>query len=238
MPKLTAMLIVRNEADRYLNRCLASLAELADEIVILDDASEDATPEICHSFPQVILHRKHESLFLHDEAALRRELWELVLATAPEWILAVDADEFLEDRAKRELPYLLRQDYFPAIGFRLYDCWSGEDYFRVDGLWNPWLRGFSPYIVKYQPGLSPKWPPLKYHCGRFPLAYRQLPQLESDLRMKHLGWLSPKDIRRKYERARALDPDCIYFSRDHYESILYPAEKILLQRWLEQNPMP
>lgn len=235
MPKLTAMMIVRNEANRYLKDCLSALTELVDEIIILDDASEDHTPDICMSFPQVQLHRKEESLFLHNEAALRRELWDLVCATNPEWILALDADEFLEKRAKRDLPYLLTQNYFPVIGFRLFDCWFTEDYFRIDGLWNPWLRGFAPYLVKYQPHLSPQWPSLKFHCGRFPLAYRKLPQLESDLRIKHLGWLSPEDRRKKYQRALAADPEGIYFSRDHYESILYPKEKVVLSKWLEQN---
>ena len=237
MPKLTAMMIVRDEADRYLTRCLAALTELVDEIVILDDASEDATPEICLSFSRVLLHRKQSSLFFHDEAALRRELWDLVCATAPEWILALDADEFLEPRAVAELPYLLNQNYFQVIGFRLFDCWFNENYFRVDGLWNPWLRGFAPYLVKYQSHLSPQWPSLKFHCGRFPLAYRRLPRLESDLRIKHLGWLSQEDLQKKYQRAVEHDPEGLYFSRAHYESILYPREKVVLQAWLEQNSM-
>lgn len=235
MPKLTAMMIVRNEANRYLKDCLSGLSQLVDEIIILDDASDDATPEICMSFPLVRLHRKQESLFLQDEAKLRRELWDLVCLTNPEWILALDADEFLEERASSELPYLLKQSYFPVISFRLFDCWFREDYFRVDGLWNPWLRGFAPYIVKYQPHLGSQWPPLKFHCGRFPLAYRQLPKLESDLRIKHLGWLSQKDLQNKYQRAMEKDPGGIYFSREHYESILYPKEKVILMEWLERN---
>lgn len=229
MPKLTAMMIVRNEADRYLQRCLTALTELADEIIILDDASTDATPEICGSFHQVKLHQKKKPLFLHDEAALRHELWELVCATSPEWILAIDADELFEPQATVEMPYLLKQDCFSSISFRLYDCWGNENYFRTDGLWNPWLRGFTPYIVKYQPQLSSRWPSLKFHCGRLPLAYRRLPHLESNLRIKHLGWLNQKDIQNKYKRALEQDPDCIYFSRDHYESILYPPGKIFLK---------
>ncbi|MGH7634868.1 MAG: glycosyltransferase, partial [Gemmatimonadaceae bacterium] len=41
-PRLSAFLIVHDE-ERHLPECLASLAGLADEIVVLDDGSTDAT---------------------------------------------------------------------------------------------------------------------------------------------------------------------------------------------------
>jgi len=234
MPKLTAMMIVRNEADRYLNRCLQSLTELADEIIILDDASSDNTREICRGFHQVKLYCRENSLFLQDEALLRWELWEHTAASNPQWILAIDADEFLEKKAVRELPYLLKQNYFSALGFRLFDCWAGEEYYRMDGLWNPWLRGYSIYIVRYSPLLSADWPSLKFHCGRLPQAYRKLPSLETDLRIKHLGWSNPAEIKTKYQRAVEQDPAYLYMSREHYESILLPLNRIILKKWWEQ----
>lgn len=150
MPKLTAMMIVHNEADRYLKRCLESLLTFVDNIIIMDDASEDDTPELCLSYPRVKLYRQPHSVFLTDEAELRRELWQYTLENKPEWILAIDADEFLEESCFKEIPYLLRQSYFKTIRFRLFDCWGNEDFFRVDGLWNPWLRGFSIYLIEYQ----------------------------------------------------------------------------------------
>lgn len=233
MPKLTAMMLVRNEVNRYLPRCLKSLTSYVDEIIILDDASTDPTPELCLSFPNVKLFRHEISLFLIDEAQLRKQLWHYTVSTNPEWILALDADEFLETRAVFELPYLLNQDLFPAVSFRLYDCWGSEDYYRVDGLWNPWRRGFSIYLVKYQPQLVADWPSHKYHCGRLPLSYRRLPNFESDLRIKHLGWANPAETRDKYERAVKQDINFNFMPREHYESILWPQEKIMLEKWLE-----
>lgn len=233
MPKLTAMIIVRNEADRYLGRCLESLLTFVDNIIIMDDASEDDTPELCLSYPRVKLYRQPRSMFLTDEAKLRRELWQYTLENKPEWILAIDADEFLEESSLKEIPYLLRQRNFKAIGFRLFDCWGSEDSFRVDGLWNPWLRGFSTYLVKYQPELESAWPSLKFHCGRLPLAYRQLIHYESAIRIKHLGWANPANITAKYERAISQDPANKYMGHEHYESILWPAEKIKTYKWRE-----
>ncbi len=231
MPKLTAMMIVRNEADRYLIRCLQHLERFCDEIIILDDSSTDNTPELCLSFPQVKLYRRKESLFLKDEAQLRQELWNYTVNNSPEWILTLDADEFLEKKAATELPPLLKQTYFQAISFRLFDCWGSEKYYRVDGLWNPWLRGFSIYLVKYQPHLQGTWPKLKFHCGRLPLSYRRLPHLEGHLRIKHLGWANPEDINKKYQRAITQDPEFRYMSKEHYDSILWPPEKIKLEKW-------
>jgi glycosyltransferase involved in cell wall biosynthesis len=235
MPKLTAMMIVRNEEGRYLKRCLQSLTEQVDEIIVLDDASIDLTPEICRSFPNVTLYGREHSVFLQDESSLRRELWERTVASHPEWILAIDADEFLERRAVQELPYLLKQKYYSALSFRLFDCWDSEDYYRTDGLWNPWLRGFSIYIVKYQPHLSSDWPPLKFHCGRFPQSYRKLTRLESDLRIKHLGWAKEEERQVKYKRAIDQDPTFIYMNKQHYESIILSPEKIILRKWIEQD---
>lgn len=232
MPKLTAMMIVRNEAGRYLKSCLESLQTFTDEIIILDDASEDDTPEICLSYQSVKLYRQPRSEFLTDEALLRQKLWLYITEHHPEWILAIDADELLEESFLHEAPYLLKQTQFTAIGFRLFDCWGDETHFRMDGLWNPWLRGFSTYIVKYQSHLAPDWPPLKFHCGRIPLAYRSLTHYESATRIKHLGWSNPLEVPAKYERVIHQDPGSNYMNREHYDSILFPPEKVTTGRWV------
>ena len=48
MRKLSAVIITFNEA-RNIKRCIASLQDLADEIVVIDSFSTDATPSICKS---------------------------------------------------------------------------------------------------------------------------------------------------------------------------------------------
>lgn len=233
MPKLTAMMLVRNEADRYLRPCLDSLSKYVDSIVILDDASEDNSAEVCLSYPNVTLHRQSHSTFLQNEAILREKLWHHTQNDNPEWILAVDADEFLEESIIKESPYLLRQKYFNAISFRLFDCWESEEYYRCDGLWNPWRRGFSIYMVRYLPALSSDWPALKFHCGRLPSAYRRLQHYESTVRIKHLGWANAANNLTKYDRAVGQDPGSKYMSQEHYKSILWPPEKVKLEKWVE-----
>ena len=48
MPKLTALIIARNE-ERDLPACLAGLQGLADEIVVVDSHSTDRTREIARA---------------------------------------------------------------------------------------------------------------------------------------------------------------------------------------------
>lgn len=46
---ISAVIITQNEA-RNIGRCLASLQGVADEVIVLDSASTDATAEICASY--------------------------------------------------------------------------------------------------------------------------------------------------------------------------------------------
>ena len=50
--KISAIVVTKNEA-KNIGRCLASLASVADEIVVVDAYSQDETAQICASFPNV-----------------------------------------------------------------------------------------------------------------------------------------------------------------------------------------
>ena len=80
------MMLVRNEANRYLRLVLADLCQYVDDLVILDDASTDGTYELCRSFPRVrVLARERKSGF-DNEIYLRQKLWQLTVDTSPAWI--------------------------------------------------------------------------------------------------------------------------------------------------------
>lgn len=84
---LTVCMMVRDE-EQNLPRCLASLAHLVSEIIVVDTGSVDGTVEILRQFDATIIHTDWQ----WDFAKTRN----LGLAHAKQpWILSIDADEEL-----------------------------------------------------------------------------------------------------------------------------------------------
>jgi glycosyltransferase involved in cell wall biosynthesis len=92
--RVSLCMIVRNET-AHLAACLASVADLVDEIVVVDTGSTDGTPALAARFGA----RVFEFSWVDSFAAARNE--SLRHATG-EWIFWLDADESLdqENRAK------------------------------------------------------------------------------------------------------------------------------------------
>lgn len=85
---LTLCMIVRNERSR-LPVCLASVAEVVDELVIVDTGSTDATPDIAREHGATLIRHRMDPV---DFAAARNR--GLARATG-DMILVLDADETL-----------------------------------------------------------------------------------------------------------------------------------------------
>ncbi len=92
-PTLSACLIVKNE-ERFLRDCLHSVQGLADEIIIVDTGSMDATKDIAREFTGKVF----DFSWCDDFAAARNES---IRQATGDWILIIDADEVIaeEDRA-------------------------------------------------------------------------------------------------------------------------------------------
>jgi glycosyltransferase involved in cell wall biosynthesis len=82
--KITACLITLNE-ERNLPRCLASAAPLADEIVVVDSGSTDATADIARKFGARVVHQDWLGYVGQKNFALAQ--------AAHPWVLSLDADE-------------------------------------------------------------------------------------------------------------------------------------------------
>lgn len=87
-PSISACLIVKDGA-ATLDRCLASIAPVVDEIIVVDTGSTDSSVEIARRYTdKVFFYPWHD-----DFAAARNE--SLRHATG-DWIMVIDADEWLE----------------------------------------------------------------------------------------------------------------------------------------------
>ncbi|PQP84379.1 glycosyl transferase family 2 [Paenibacillus sp. PCH8] len=225
--KLTAMLQVRNERGRYLEEVLHDLSEFVDEIVIVDDASTDGTPEICKAFPKVVRLEVLEKPLFAEEWRLRNTLWQAAAGTRPDWLLSVDADELYSTEAKKAIRALINQEYADWFAFRFYDMWDGRTHYREDDLWCLHKR-HTASLVRYMPGYPYFYPQQNHHVPRLPLSCTVLPGVSTELKVQHLGWAgSLEDRVRKYLRYKRIDPSGEWGSLAHYESILDPEPRLV-----------
>lgn len=111
MALLSVCLIVRDE-EASLPRCLASVAGIADEIVVADTGSKDRTVEIARAAGARII----EVPWTDDFAAARNAAIE---AARGAWVFSIDADESLDptDRTRlhRKLAAAREPAYFVEI---------------------------------------------------------------------------------------------------------------------------
>jgi len=97
MPKISAVVITYNE-ELFIDRCLASMNGIVDEIVVVDSFSTDATEEICKKYNVRFI--KHAFEGFRDQ-----KNYALQFATYKN-ILSLDADEALSDRLRESIMLL------------------------------------------------------------------------------------------------------------------------------------
>src|SRR3990172_9025878 len=86
-PTISLCMIVKNE-EEHVARCLQSVKDVADEIIVIDTGSTDATVKIARSFGA----RVSKFKWIDDFSAARN--FGLGKATK-EWIFIMDADDVL-----------------------------------------------------------------------------------------------------------------------------------------------
>lgn len=110
MPRLSLIVIAKNE-EASIERCLRSAAIIADEIVLVDSASTDRTVEIAKRFQAKILQPG-------DWPGFGLQKQRAQAAATGEWILSLDADEWIEEDLVQEISEVL-SDRSPASGYRI-----------------------------------------------------------------------------------------------------------------------
>lgn len=77
--------------ERCIKRCLDSICEIADEIIVIDTGSTDSTKEIISTLPYEV--KLYETQWNNDFSLIRNML---IMKSSSDWIFQIDADEFLE----------------------------------------------------------------------------------------------------------------------------------------------
>lgn len=216
------MMLVRNEQDRWLEQVLQQHRRIADRIVILDDNSTDNTYNICKEYTKEV-YSNEKCMWESNEWEARKKLWEITKRKVAygDIILCVDADELFDIKQLNiinpALRYFNDHDTATSYGFRLYDMWDDHHY-RDDAMWSAHKRIWK-FAIKFMRNTEYIWNQNKLHCGRFPL-FKDDRMLGSKIRIKHMGWSTPEDRQKKYDRYMTVDPDGQYGIMAQYKSIL------------------
>lgn len=172
MLKLSVVIITLNE-EKNIGRCLNSVKEIADEIVVVDSFSTDRTEEICKEYGARFI--KHEF-----GGHIEQKNWAIE-QTKYRHVLSLDADEELSERLKKSIlevkgdwkfdgyyfnrltnycgKWIRHTSWYPARKLRLWDKtkgkWGGinpHDKFKLDkGATRKFLKGdllhYSYYTI-------------------------------------------------------------------------------------------
>jgi glycosyltransferase involved in cell wall biosynthesis len=107
--KLSATIICFNEEEK-ISRCIESLKEVADEIIVVDSYSTDKTPEIVKELsirlPITFIQNPFDGHIEQKNFALDQ--------TTHDWVISLDADEALSD----ELRESIKSANFKGVGYR------------------------------------------------------------------------------------------------------------------------
>ena len=87
---LTTVILTYNE-ELHIRRCLENVCPISQRVIVVDSPSTDRTVEICNEFPNV-------EVVVHKYPGNQAEQFNWALDNIPistEWILRLDADEYL-----------------------------------------------------------------------------------------------------------------------------------------------
>lgn len=110
MIPVTCTIIAKNEVDR-IERAIRSVSGLVDEVLVIDSGSTDGTQALAESLGARVIHNDWagygpQKRFAEDQAR-------------NDWILNLDADEWLSDELREELRALLMQERIPASTYKM-----------------------------------------------------------------------------------------------------------------------
>ena len=221
-------------------KSLKKSAEFSDVICILNDGTdkkfklEEMLEEFSAQASAKVIIKHYDRDF--DERRDRNELLEMAQAEKVDWILALDADEIMEDKVSHEKMRKLMATPVPHIAsykFPEYTFWNDESHWRYD---TPWGKMTSQRMWKVQPGRSIKHGAKStLHCEHVPIQPFGAVSISS-MRIKHYGYVDANERARKYEWYEKVDTDKQRWmiGYDDYRHLVDESE-LKLRNWIEDN---
>jgi glycosyltransferase involved in cell wall biosynthesis len=113
---LTVIIIAKNEEDNI--RCCLESVKWANEIIVLDSGSSDATVSIAKEFTNNVHETDWQGFGIQKQRALE-------LATS-DWVLNLDADEFVNAELKDAITFAIKSGKADAFKVPIRMCFYGK----------------------------------------------------------------------------------------------------------------
>ena len=187
--KISACVITKNE-ENNIARWLQCMNACADEMIVVDTGSNDATVAMAEAAGAKVYHFE----WINDFSAAKN--YALEQATG-DWILFLDADEYFTEKSQKkiraELQRFDRDEAVACLLCRRINIDSGNDNRIISTI-------LLPRVFRNSPCIRYKWPiheQLENNCGNKKMVFA------SELEILHTGYSEVK-IRSKYERNMAI----------------------------------
>lgn len=227
------LICVKNEADRYLDACLEWHKQFLDALFVYDDQSDDDTVKVAQSHgAHVVIRPDDVPAFMEHEGKFRQASLDALEQRFPlkvgDWVLVVDADEFLTGAVDRIGDIAWQADLNGAKSIRLQrpEAWGADEVegwyinpkIRTDGLWG---KLTCTRLFRWEPG--GKLRDQAMGCGNEPTYIHKFRIFEpgDPLYLVHLGYMKLEDRVAKYQRYSSL------YNHGHNEEHI----RSILQAW-------
>lgn len=217
--RILGHMVTRNEVDRHLPAALSWLETLVDDTHVHDDCSTDGTWSFLRHETSVALSQRapEDPAFINDESAFRAGAWqEMEQALRPvdgDWILCIDADEFLvADNPRDRAPFVLddqvasaNHDGNDSVTFPVAEVFDFENteaesgpLIRIDGYW----RSIEACrLVRWRP--EAHFTSRREGGGSVPAGWTAAAVVSPSLHILHFGYARHADRVVKHHRYRA-----------------------------------
>lgn len=212
---ISVSIVSFNEADK-LNNCLKSVADFADEIVVLDLNSSDGTQKICQKYKaKIFKHRLVPFVELIRNDAISK--------TNEDWILVLDPDEQLGDSLKKRLKEIIKDDKYDAVNIPRKNIFFGHWISHTNWWPDRQIRFFKKGKVEWSD---------KIHV--YPKVSGKILNLETkeDLAITHFGYESVTLFLDRQNRYSTVEAENLYQEGARFSWKLFfwkPAREFLVR---------
>ncbi|QBQ74849.1 glycosyltransferase [Caudovirales GX15bay] len=208
--RIIGHMVTHNELERYLPASITWLERLCDEVVIFDDLSTDGTDDYLRARGLTVGRRHPAELgFATDESFFRQTAWRFMEMSArptfADWILCIDADEFLvpvadvnpRDALTDLVQWATARDRQELV-FKVAEAfgWDGQNLsIRVDGYWGD-ISALR--LVRWRPQST--FASRRQGGGSVPNGRGSRPLPAGTMRLLHLGYVREQDRQVRHQR--------------------------------------